>query len=255
MFRNIVFSAFGAALAVAIVVSALQFVTTEPLILHAEQFEGGGHGHDHAAAAHTASKAEAVLRLSFLAEADEALLLPVHSVTEGEDEWGPAGGLERSLYSVLANLVIGFAGTLMLLGAMMAKGEPVDARRGLLWGLGAFLALSLLPAFGLPPELPGTPAAELADRQIWWLGTAAASGLGIGLLAFGRSPALVAAGIALIASPHVVGAPEPPSHDVTYPGALAGEFVTASLVVSLVLWSLAGSVGGWLHQRLSREVA
>ena len=41
MFRNIVVSAFGAALAVCLAVTALQLVTTEPLILHAEEFEVG----------------------------------------------------------------------------------------------------------------------------------------------------------------------------------------------------------------------
>jgi predicted cobalt transporter CbtA len=40
MFRTIVFSAFGAALAVGLALSVLQAFTTEPLILHAEEFEG-----------------------------------------------------------------------------------------------------------------------------------------------------------------------------------------------------------------------
>lgn len=55
MFRTIVFSAFGAGLVVCVVISALQFFTTEPLILHAEQFEGtadSGHHHDAATPAH-----------------------------------------------------------------------------------------------------------------------------------------------------------------------------------------------------------
>jgi len=245
MFRNVVFSAFGAAIAIAVLVSGLQSVTTEPLILHAEEFEGGG-GHDHAGLSgiHPA-----------VATVSDARFVLVHTEAAAgeEEEWGPADGFERTFYTVLANLVVGFAGSLMLLGAMMLKGETIDARRGLLWGLGAFAAASLLPGLGLPPELPGTPAAELADRQLWWLGTAVASAAGIGLLAYGKGWAFWVAGIVLLVAPHVIGAPVPPSHDVDYPGALAGQFVTASLVVSLALWALAGLVGGGLYARLARS--
>ncbi len=229
MFKTIVFSAFGAGLAVCLAVSALQFVTTEPLILHAEEFEG--------------------------APAPDAAAAPGPEATvheHEEEEWGPADGIERTAYTVLANLVVGFAVSLMLLGGMAIKGDPIDARRGLLWGLAGFAAVSLLPGLGLPPELPGTPAADIYDRQLWWLGAAAASAIGIGLLAFSRNWGLLAAGVALLIAPHVIGAPAPPSHDVSYPGALAGEFVVASLVVSAVLWSLSGLAAGWLHQRLSQ---
>lgn len=238
MFRNIVFSAFGAGVLVCLAVSALQFVTTEPLILHAEEFEvstsqGGGSTEAHVGAEHVHEDGDA----------------HVHN----DDEWAPADSLERATYTVLANLVIAFSVSLMLLGAMTLKGDPIDARRGLLWGIAGFAALSLLPAFGLPPELPGTPAADIVARQVWWLGAAAASLAGIAIIAFGRHWALKAAGVALLVAPHVVGAPAPPSHDVTYPGGLAGEFVAASLVVSALLWSLSGLVAGWLHQRLSGE--
>ena len=230
MFKTIVFSAFGAGLAVCLAVSALQFVTTEPLILHAEAFEG-------APAPDAATPTP------------EAAAVHEHE----EEEWGPADGLERTAYTVLANLVVGFAVSLMLLGGMAIKGDPIDARRGLLWGVAGFAAVSLLPALGLPPELPGTPAADIYDRQLWWLGAAVASAAGIGLLAFGRNWGLLLAGVALLIAPHVIGAPAPPSHDVSYPGALAGEFVVASMVVSAVLWSLSGLAAGWLHQRLSQS--
>ncbi|MCB1497876.1 MAG: CbtA family protein [Bauldia sp.] len=237
MFRNIVLSAFGAALVVCVVVSALQFFTTEPLILHAEQFEGGGEGdpghhHDAAAPAHDHGDA---------AEAEAG-------------EWGPSGGFERTAYTVLANLLIGAAVSLILLALMVLKGDRIDARHGLLWGAAGFVAASLMPALGLPPELPGTPAGDLADRQLWWLATAVASAAGIALIAFGRHAGLKLAGLALMVLPHVIGAPLPPGHEVDYPGALAGEFVIASLVVSAVLWTLAGTCVGWLHERLSRAI-
>jgi len=243
MFKTIVFSAFGAGLLVCLAVSALQFVTTEPLILHAEEFEGGGgEAHDHGAAAEGTGTVAAEVHVRDDGDAH---------VHDGEG-WAPADGFERAAYTVLANLVIGFAVSLMLLGAMVLKGDPIDARSGLLWGVAGFAALSLLPAFGLPPELPGTPAADIVARQVWWLAAALASAAGIALIAFAQHWGLKAAGVALLVAPHVIGAPAPPSHDVTYPGAMAGEFVIASLIVSALLWSLSGLAAGWLHQRLSR---
>jgi cobalt transporter subunit CbtA len=233
MFKTILLSALGAGLAACLAITVLQAFTTEPLILHAEEFEGGG-GHDHAdaAAAHDHDTAEAPAE---------------------PEEWGPADGAERTLFTALANLVIGVGVSLILLALMVLSGRRIDARTGLIWGAAAFVAASLLPSLGLPPELPGTPAGDILQRQVWWLGTAAVSGLGLALIAFGRSWATALAGIVIVVLPHLIGAPQPPSHEVAYPGALAGEFVIASLVVSAVLWSFSGAAAGWLYQRLSRD--
>lgn len=236
MFRKLVLSAFGAGIVVCLIVSALQLVTTEPLILHAEVFEKGqgSAGHQHR----------------------EPTATPIqHSSTAQEPggaAWEPADGLERTLYTALANFVVGIAISMMLLGAMALKGETIDARRGLLWGLGGFAAASLLPALGLPPELPGTPSADIFARQTWWASTALASAAGIALIAFAIHWMGRVVGLVLLVAPHVIGAPEAPSLEAAYPAVLAGEFVIASVVVSAVLWSLSGLAAGWLHQRLSR---
>lgn len=237
MFRTILLSAFGAGLAACLAVTVLQTFTTQPLILHAEAFEKpvhdpGGAGPDDG-------------------HADDAA-----GHDNGDDvagpAWSPADGAERVAFTALANLVVGVGVSLVLLALMVLKGSAIDARRGLVWGAAAFVAVALLPSLGLPPELPGTPAGDLLSRQLWWVGTAVASGLGIALIAFGAHWAVKVAGVVLLVLPHAVGAPAPPSHDVAYPGALAGEFVVASLVVSAVLWSLSGAAAGWLYQRLSR---
>jgi len=236
MFRNIIISAFGAGLAVCVVITALQFATTQPLILHAEEFEGATpHDHGASAAPHEHGADAAVAQ-------DEA---------PEPEEWGPADGFERVFFTVVANLLIGVGVSLILLAVMTLRGGRIDVRSGLLWGAAGFVAASLLPSLGLPPELPGTPAADIVERQTWWLATAVASGFGIALIAFGGHWAWKVAGLALVVVPHVIGAPAPPSHDVTYPGALAGEFVIASLVVSAVLWSFSGAAVGWLYQRMS----
>jgi cobalt transporter subunit CbtA len=234
MFRNLVLSAAGAAVVVCLAIGLLQTFTTEPLILHAEVFEKAGEaaplaaqsaGHEHAAPA-------------------------THE--HGEQAWEPADGLERTAYTLLADLLVGLAVSLILLGAMVAKGDPVDARRGLLFGVAGFVAASLLPSLGLPPELPGTPSADLLSRQVWWLGTAAASGIGLWMIAYGGWRLRIL-GLALLVVPHAIGAPAPPSHEAAYPAGMAGEFVIASVVVSAALWSLSGLTSGWLYARLSRS--
>lgn len=237
MFRNLLLSAAGAGLAACLAIAVLQTFTTEPLIFHAEVFEKAGEA---PAVAATPSAPTATHHDGDAAHSHEA------------EAWEPADGIERTLYTVAADLLVGIAVSLMLLAAMIAKGDPIDAGRGLMWGAAGFVAASLLPSLGLPPELPGTPSADLLSRQIWWLGTAAASGLGLFCLAFARHWLWRVAGLALLVVPHVIGAPSPPSHEAAYPAGFAGEFVIASILVSAVLWSLSGLASGWLYARLSR---
>jgi adenosylcobinamide kinase/adenosylcobinamide-phosphate guanylyltransferase len=47
------------------------------------------------------------------------------------------------------------------------------------WGLAGFAVFTLAPGLGLPPELPAMPAADLLARQVWWIGTAAATAIGL----------------------------------------------------------------------------
>jgi cobalt transporter subunit CbtA len=243
MFRDIVFSAFGAALAICVGISVLQAFTTEPLILQAEEFERNAQ-HDHAAAPAPEAQAGWMAAQAHETAGQEA------DAFAGEEAWGPTEGFERSFFTVLANLVVGFGVSLMLLSLMVLKGGAIDVWSGLLWGVAGFFAVSLLPSLGLPPELPGTPAAEIGLRQAWWLAAAIATAAGAALVVFGRQGWWLALGALLIVAPHIFGAPEPPSHDVSYPGALAGEFVIASLVVSAAMWAIAGAGSAWFYQRL-----
>lgn len=246
MFKTIILSAFGAGLAVGIALSVVQAVTTEPLILHAETFENAEPApaiaapHEHSASeAHTDAPA-----------ATEAAA-PAHE--HDEDAWSPADGFERTAYTLIANLLMGVGVSAVLLGLMSIRGGKIDASTGVLWGVAGFFAASLLPSLGLSPELPGTAAAEITSRQVWWLSTAAASAIGLALIVFSGSWLLKIAGLAIGVLPHVIGAPVPPTLEASYPAGLGGEFVAASLVVSALLWALSGLCSGWLYQRLSRS--
>ncbi|HWJ72935.1 MAG TPA: CbtA family protein [Kaistia sp.] len=243
MLKSIVLSAFGAGLLVGVVLTAVQFVTTEPLILHGETYEQ--------AAEAPAPEAAPAAAMS-MAGHDHGAAATGEAHHHDANAWEPADGFERSAYTLLANLLMGVAVSAILLGVMTLKGDPIDARRGVLWGLGGFFAASLMPALGLAPELPGTAAAEIGSRQLWWLGTAAASAVALGLVVFARGYLLKLLGVMLAIVPHVIGAPQPPTLEAAYPAALGAEFVVASLVASALLWSLAGLSSAWFYQRLSR---
>ncbi len=163
-----------------------------------------------------------------------------------------AGGVDlgRHLQTSLATIVLAVGGALILLGLMMLDGGRITARRALPWGAGAFVAVALAPAVGLPPELPGMPAADLVERQIWWLATVLATAFGLWTIFRRGGPASIVLGVLVIVLPHVVGAPQPVNHDSVVPAGLAAQFVTSSLAGSLILWIVVSCVAGTMFDRL-----
>lgn len=174
----------------------------------------------------------------------------VHQHDAAEASWQPAEGFERLAYTAVADVVTGIGFALLLVGAFSLRGKPVDIRRGLAWGAAGYLAFSLAPALLLPPELPGGISADLASRQAWWLGTAAATAGGLALIAFAPMPLAKLGGLCLVVLPHVIG----PHHPVggTAPPALLAEFTVASLAATAVFWIVLGAASGWLYRRTAR---
>ena len=119
MITRVLFAAILAGIAAGIAMSALQHVRVTPLILMAETFETGTHddGHDH-----------------------------------DHDAWGPADGFERTAFTVLTNIITGAALALVLAGAALITGLPLTGANGATWGLMGFLAFSVAPSAGLPPD-------------------------------------------------------------------------------------------------------
>jgi len=165
---------------------------------------------------------------------------------------GDATGLdlERAGYSLVFTCMGACAFALLLTGCWSLRGE-VDWRRGLLWGLAGFGVFSVAPALGLPPELPGAHAADLAARQVWWIGTAIATAVGLWCLVFPRSlwPKLL--GLVLLALPHLVGAPQPSQADDAVPEDMARAFALGSLAISAVMWLILGALTPVLLRRYS----
>ena len=120
----------------------------------------------------------------------------------------------------------------------------------MLWGAAGYLVFFVAPALGLPPELPGTEAAPLRDRQIWWTVAVVLSAAGLGLAAFAKNIALRVLGLALIAAPHIVGAPVPAIHGGTAPPDLASAFMRAAYLANAAFWLALGTlVGGFSGKR------
>ncbi len=241
LFRTIVLVAGLVGLLAGLSLTALQAFTTVPLILPAETFEGSG-GHDHgadAAAGHDHATA---------ATEDTAAAAPAEPVAE-EEGWGPQDGAERWFYTALANVLTGIGFALLIGAAAELKGGIRSWRQGVFWGIAGFAVFTLAPGLGLPPELPAMPAADLGDRQFWWILTVAATAAGIALLVFGRTVPLSLLAVALIVLPHMVGAPLPDSFESPIPEALHHNFVVAVVITSLVFWVLIGGLTGLLRDR------
>ena len=126
-----------------------------------------------------------------------------------------------------ANVVLATAFALFL-GAAIALRPRTDWRAGLVWGAAGYVVFFVAPAIGLPPELPGTEAAALHERQLWWAATVACSAPGLWLVVFARSAALRFAGILLLVAPHAVGAPHLTLHQASAPADLAADFARAT---------------------------
>lgn len=248
-FRNLFFAALCAAFVAGLVMSAVQYYRVVPLILEAETYEGQepAHAHEEGTPEHSHEATEASAAAApVAAEAHE----------HGADEWAPADGFERTAYTVLANLLAA-VGIALVIGAISVFANiPITLANGALWGMAGFAAVSLAPALGLAPELPGMPAADLGARQIWWWGTAIATGAAALILAKNRSWIAIAAAAVLIAAPHVIGAPQlAGEHGTAVPAHLANQFAAAALATAAVFWVVLGMTFGKVNDFLASRKA
>ena len=171
------------------------------------------------------------------------------------EKWAPGNGAERTFYTAVSNIVTAIAFSLMLVAVFLLRGKTVDMNSGILWGAAGFAVFALAPALGLPPELPGMTAAALESRQVWWIGTVIASSIGIGLFTESKTILPKIAALALLAAPHLIGAPHPFLFDSNIPAELSAQFVVASLVTSAFFWFVLGGISGYLYKRLVQETA
>jgi cobalt transporter subunit CbtA len=244
VFRSIVFVAALAGLVGGGFAFALHMIGTARIIERAEVYEKAA---DDAAAAATHDTA------SHDATTHDHGATAMAAHEEAATEWEPEDGLERALYTALADVLTGIGFALLLAAGFAIWGHAVDWRVGLFWGLAGFATFTIAPGIGLPPMVPGTEGAPLLARQVWWVATAAATGGGLALLFLSRRAALAVAGIVLLVLPHLIGAPQPDEFKSAAPPALAHEFIVAAMVTSLLFWLALGSLTGALFGRFQRS--
>lgn len=225
MFQKILTSALFAGFCTGLLAALLQFVFVQPVLLHAELYEGGDLVHFGATA------------------------VSAHQDLGGID-------LMRDGLSILFSALV-YTGYAFVLVAMMSmaseRGIAINARTGLMWGIAGFITMHFAPAFSLPPEVPGVAAADVAERQVWWWATAAATALALGLFAFGKGSVMYVIAAVLLTAPHLIGAPHPDEFSGPVPPEIAALFASRALGVGFAAWAMLGVLSGYFWNKESAE--
>lgn len=246
LFRRIVLYALLVGAVAGLLLTVAQSWQVVPIIKNAERFEGGA--------------------VSVVPQ-EEAAPAMAHDHANGghdhsEDGWAPSDGVERTAYTLLANVLIATGLGLIMLAAMAASlksdsTKQPNWRHGLLWGAAGYLVFFLAPALGLPPEIPGQVAAPLDARQAWWFLAVMCAAAGLTGAAFGKSPWRWAF-LGLLAIPYLYGAPEGPTNMFPdqSPAAVAAleelsrQFIGATAIANGVFWLAIGLVSAWAIRRI-----
>ena len=179
-----------------------------------------------------------------------------------EEAWGPEDGAERIGYTIGADIAIGIAYALFMISLMAlhnlkANKPKLTMATGAAWGIASMIIFFAAPAmFGLHPEVPGTEAAILENRQGWWLLCVALTAAGIAVLYYAPIKFKLG-GLLLAATPHIIGAPMPEHHGFanTDPQAiealtqLTTQFYLFTAVGMVIFFVLLGALSGLAVQR------
>lgn len=222
-FRELVVAALWTGLLAGLLLTAVQQIQVIPTLLQAEVYE------ENAVAA-------------VVANAENS---------HEHHEWQPENGWERTLFTAVANISLGVGFALLIGAGMCLRGGAGNWRNGLLWGLAGYTVFFVAPSLGLPPEVPGTEAAKLEDRQVWWLMTVLDTGFGLALLAFAKTRINKFYGAVLMIAPHLIDAPQPEVHSSAAPAELAQSFIIATVFANAVFWLAIGGLMGQFYKKES----
>ncbi|MGK7753840.1 MULTISPECIES: CbtA family protein [unclassified Roseovarius] len=224
MFTRLLTSALFAGAAAGLIIALLQLFFVQPVLLHAELYEGGDLVH-----------------------------FGTDSTVSATPEL-PGFDAVRDGLSIIFTMLI-YSGYAMILVALMSlaesRGAVINARAGLVWGVAGFVAVHLAPGFTLAPEVPGVAAADVYERQIWWFATVLTAAIAMWLIAFSRSWAGWGAAVVLLLAPHVIGAPEPEVFTGPVPTEIGALFASRALGIGLAAWVMLGAFAGFFWSRES----
>ena len=226
MFRIFIFTALLAGGLAGLLLMGIQQWQVTPIILAAEKFETADHSHEQAA----------------------------HEHSDEEGAWSPADGAERMLFTLFSDVLAGTGFALLLVAAMSLRNHS-GWLKGLLWGLAGYTVFFVAPSLGLHPKVPGTTGAALAEQQLWWIATVAATAGGLALLVFTRSLLLRGMAIVLLLMPHLFGAPLPEVTSSLAPEQLRNDFILASSIANAVFWLALGVFTGYFLQFFMHDSA
>ena len=222
MFTRLLTSALFAGAVAGLIAALLQLYFVQPVLLHAELYEGG-----------------------------ELVHFGTDSTVSAHPELGGIDLVRDGLSVVFTMLV--YSGYGMMLVALMAlaqnRGARIDARTGLIWGMAGFIAVHFAPGFTLAPEVPGVAAADVYARQAWWFATVIAAAAALWLIAFGRNWVAWGAAVVLLLAPHVIGAPEPDVFTGPVPTEIGALFAARAYGVGMAAWVMLGGLAGYFWSR------
>ena len=227
LFRRIIFSAMFIGIFSGIILSTTQMIAVTPILLAAEVYE----------------------------VADEPM--PAEHQHHQAAEWAPQEGLERTGYTIMANILasIGFASFILVFLSQLKSRQLIELniKYGLLCALGCYLVFFVMPSLGLPPEIPGSKADALQNRQSWWLLAVIASAVGLLVLTF--SPLkFKLLGLVSLALPFIIGAPHLDGPDFIHPDPQAvialmdlhQQFILATSISNFIFWLSLAAASIWL---------
>lgn len=243
---------FAAAIAISLIMgalaTALEYIRVVPLILDAEAFE-----------------------------TDEPAG-PNGTLVEPQ-EWAPNDGAERGGFTLLSNCIISLGFSLLLLGISIIDHDHISTRSGLQRGVAGWVIFMGLPCAGLPPELPGMAAADLTDRQWWWIYAVmlGVAGFGIAISSlrmlpqpkprgtatancrdsldalchFALQATILAVAVVVAAIPHLTGVPHPQTtgqdgHGSAENLASARTGPPSEMAAAFAVWCLATAFAYWV---------
>lgn len=232
MFSRMFYASCAAGLLAGLVLTLIQALQVTPLILAAETFEGGN--------APALATGESPVATAAADQGSHDHGSHDHGGHHHGDAWAPEDGIERTAWTAISNvgMSIGFA---LMLCAVFAWVKAPNTWDGLKWGLAGFVVFFGSPALGLHPELPGTAAANLGDRQLWWTFAVISAAAGVGCLLVARHWAVRVGGIALLVVPHVVGAPHPEVANSLVPAEMLRDFAFATAFANIAFWLVLGT--------------
>ena len=239
MFKRMLVGGLIAGFSAGLLAALLHFAFVQDLILQAERYEAGEVVH---------------FGTDTNANGAELVSHDGHDHSHGGMENVDPSEFTRDAMTVLfTGLIYAGYGLIMAAAFHVAGlfGRQISLQQGILWGVAGFAGFQLAPAMGLAPELPGTIAADITQRQIWWFGTVLATAAGLALIGYGRRLPFVICGVVFLALPHVIGAPAPDGFHGVAPPELASEFSARVLGVGLVVWAFLG----WLTARFAAPQA